>query len=110
MIVDNRTSSGGGSGPVGPQGPKGDDGDPGADGAQGPGGLSAIKGTSPEFSYNIDGTLDRIDYFEGSYTQYFYASGKLDYFDYHEFGVFPIIRKTLIYLGDTLNRIDQTIV
>lgn len=107
MIVDNRAPIGGGGGAVGPQGPKGDKGD---QGEQGEGGLSAIKGTSPEFTYNPDGTLGRIDYFEGSFTEYFYASGKLAYFDYHEFGVFPIIRKTLIYSGDTLTSIDQTIV
>lgn len=106
MIVDNRGGPGGG-GAVGPQGPKGDKGDTGD---QGEGGLSAIKGTSPEFSYNLDGTISRIDYFEGSFTEYFYTSGRLDYFDYNEVGVFPIIRKTLIYSGDTLIRIDQTIV
>ena len=108
MIVDNRVpAGGGGTGPVGPQGPKGDTGD---QGEQGEGGLSAIKGTSPEFTYNLDGSLARIDYFEGSYTLYFYhLDGRLDYFDYHEVDVFPIIRKTLIYSGATLISISQTI-
>jgi hypothetical protein len=65
---------------------------------------------SPDYSYDGDGLLSLITYSDGSTKTFTYALGKLSTIDFQIFGYSYIIRKTLIYLGDTLSRIDQTIV
>lgn len=65
---------------------------------------------SPSFTYNIDGTLQRIDYSDGSYKTFTYSSGRLTRIDFQIFGSATIIRKTLVYSGDTLTSITQSIV
>jgi hypothetical protein len=69
---------------------------------------SRLKG--PEFTRDVDGNITQIDYDDGSYKVFTYTSGQLTQLDLHIAGYVPIKRKTFIYSGDTLIRIDETIV
>jgi len=73
-------------------------------GAQGP---SAPEYIGPEFTYDGDGLLTRIDYDDGSYKLLTYSDDKLDQIDFYIFGG-ATIRKSFNYSGDTLASIDQT--
>jgi hypothetical protein len=88
-----KQSSGGsgGTGPVGPTGPAG----------------SVQQFTGPAFTYAGDGSLEQIDYDDGSYKEFTYSAGKLAQIDFFISGG-DTIRKTFNYTGDVLMSIDQT--
>ena len=72
-------------------------------GAQGP---AAPEYIGPAFTYNVDGTLSRIDYNDGSYKLFTYSSGILDQINFFIFGG-DTIRKSFNYSGGVLSSIDQ---
>ena len=63
---------------------------------------------SPSFTYNGSGAITRIDYSDTSYKVFTYTSGRLTQIDFHVFGITSIIRKSLVYSGNTLISITQT--
>lgn len=65
---------------------------------------------SPDFSYDGNGNLTLITYGDGSTKTFSYTSNKLTQIDFQILGKSYIKRKTLIYSGDTLIRIDPSIV
>lgn len=77
-------------------------------GAQGPAGV-AVEYTGPEFSYDVDGRLERVDYDDGSYKTFTYTDGVLSLIDFAIFGSYTV-RKEFVYSNDVLIRIDQSIV
>lgn len=65
---------------------------------------------SPDFSYDGGGNLAVIAYADGSTKTFTYTLGKLTTIDFQIVGYTYIKRKTFIYSGDTLIRIDPSIV
>lgn len=65
---------------------------------------------SPDFSYDGGGNLAVIAYADGSTKTFTYTLGKLTTIDFQIAGYAYIKRKTFIYSGDTLIRVDPSIV
>jgi len=65
---------------------------------------------SPDFTYDGNGNLTLISYSDGSTKTFSYSAGKLATIDFQIFGYAYIKRKTFIYSGDTLIRVDPSIV
>jgi hypothetical protein len=62
---------------------------------------------NPEFTYNENSQLSRVDYDDGSYKVFTYDEDqKLIQSDFVSNGITK--RKTFIYDGDVLNRVEQT--
>lgn len=66
--------------------------------------------SSPDFFYDGGGNLTSIVYGDGSTKTFSYSLGKLQTIDFQITGYLYIKRKTFIYSGDTLIRVDSSIV
>lgn len=78
-------------------------------GVQGPPGANnADLYTGPQFSYNGDGTLDTIEYDDGSVKQFTYVAGRLERIMFTKASGGTVQKDFIYNLDGSLARIDQT--